>query len=325
MRLTPVDLAGSELLRPLAGKRCLITGASGFLGRNLLATLIAADAQVHFTTHNCPAEEIPHSGEAQAHACDLTRLADVENVFDEVRPEYLFHLATGRGDEIHGRDSLLGNILSADRLVQASMRYPPVRIIVAASSLEYGPHPAPLNEDMMLAPDSLYGVTKAASTLLLRQAALKQQLPVTVLRIFSIYGYWEPAKRLLPTAMRAALEHLELPLATTGPKRDFVFVSDVVEALLLPALAENVHGEIINVGTGEQTSNEEAVAKIQAVSGLPIRVQANAYPQRATDTSYWCADPGKAYRMLGWKPRHNVDEGLLKTWQWFRDVGHIHL
>ena len=125
MRLTPVDLAESELLEQLAGKRCLITGASGFLGRNLLATLIAADAEVHFTTHNRTSEDIPHGEEAKAHACDLTRFAEVKNVFDEVRPEYLFHLATGRGDEIHGRDSLLSNILSADRLVQASMCYPP--------------------------------------------------------------------------------------------------------------------------------------------------------------------------------------------------------
>lgn len=325
MLLTPVDLAGSRLLLSLTGKRCLITGASGFLGRNLLATLIAADTEVHFTTHNCPAEDIPYGEEANAHACDLTRLADVERVFDQVRPEYVFHLATWRGDEIHGRDLLIGNTLSADRLVQASRRWRPTKIIVASSSLEYGPHPTPLHEDMMLAPNSFYGVTKAASTLLFRQAALTQQLPVTVLRIFSIYGYWEPAKRLLPTAMRAALDHLELPLAATGPKRDFVFVSDVVEALLLAALAENLHGEIINVGTGKQTSNEDVVAKIQAVSNLPIRVQANAYPQRATDTSHWCADPGKAYQMLGWKPRHNVDEGLLKTWQWFRDVGHTHL
>ncbi|MGZ8217996.1 NAD-dependent epimerase/dehydratase family protein [Methylomagnum sp.] len=325
MRLIPVDLLDSELLRPMAGTCCLVTGASGFLGRNLLATLLAADAEVHLTTHSRPAGEIPHGGEAQAHACDLTQLADVERVFDLIRPEFVFHLATGRGDEIHGRDSLLGNALSADRLVRASLRYPPRRLIAAASSLEYGPQPLPLREDLMLAPSSLYGATKAASTLLFRQAALNQGLPITVLRIFSIYGYWEPAKRLIPTAMRAALDQLELPMTPTGPKRDFVFVSDVVEALLLAAQAEIPNGEIINVGTGLQTGNEEAVAKIQAVSGLPIRVKSGAYPQHATDTDFWCADRDKALRLLGWQPRHDLDGGLRKTWRWFRDVGHRHL
>lgn len=247
------------------------------------------------------------------------------NVFKDVQPEYLFHLATSRGDEIHHRDQLLGNILSADRLIQACIHWQPKRIIVASSSLEYGAHPTPLHENMMLTPNSLFGTTKAASTLLFQQAALKQQLPITILRIFSIYGYWEPAKRLIPTAMRAALEQLELPLAATGPTRDFVFVSDVVEALLLAAQAENVCGEIINIGTGQQTSNEAAIDKIQTISNLPIQIKANAYPQQATDTSHWCADPSKAYRMLDWKPRHNVDEGLRKTWEWFRDIGHIHL
>lgn len=322
MRLTPVDLGGTALLRPWAGKRCLITGASGFLGRNLLATLLAAGAEVHFTTHRRPAREIPQGGEAKAHACDLVRLEEVERVFAEVMPEYVFHLATARADGQPGRDLLLGNVLAADRLVRACLLWRPSRLVAAGSSLEYGPHAVPLREDMVPEPDSLHGATKAAATLLFRQAALEHGLPVAVLRIFSIYGYWEPGKRLIPSAMRAALERAELPLAV-GPRRDFVFVSDVVEALLLAAQVDEAVGEIVNVGTGLQTGNEDVVAKIQALSGLPIRVRAGAYPPRATDASFWCADPAKAASLLGWTPRHSLDEGLRKTWEWYRAVGNV--
>jgi nucleoside-diphosphate-sugar epimerase len=150
------------------------------------------------------------------------------------------------------------------------------------------------------------------------QFGLEANRPVTILRPFAVYGPWEDESRLVPRAVLAALGGGELPL-TGGARRDFVFVGDVIDAAVAAALADVPAGEIINVGTGRATSNDELVASLERATGAAVRVLPDSYERRAWDAGAWVADVSKADRALGWCPSHTLDEGLRTTFAWFRD------
>ena len=138
-----------------------------------------------------------------------------------------------------------------------------------------------------------------------------------ILRPFSVYGPWETPSRLIPSAIRAALDGLELPLTAPGYRRDLVHVDDVVDACLAAATVDVPPGEIVNVGTGQEWTNEEVVSAISAVMGREIRTRPGEYPARLSDTAHWIADTRKAEQLLGWLPRRPLRDGLEQTVRWW--------
>jgi nucleoside-diphosphate-sugar epimerase len=185
--------------------------------------------------------------------------------------------------------------------------------------MEYGHKDHALTEKDLQDPVTFYAATKAAATLLCRQYARANRRPVVILRLFSIYGYWEAHHRLIPSAILASMGGGELSLTGAGLRRDLVFVEDVVEACLKAALADIRAGEIINIGSGCQWTNEQVVSMIGELAGRPLRVRTGEFPARASDTTHWVADIGHAQQRLHWQPRIMLREGLGKTMAWFRD------
>jgi len=317
--LTPVDLEVLSLAKELTGKRCLLTGASGFLGRNMIAVLLLAKAEVHIVTHRRNQQEIPMGIYTSAHKCDLGCMDEVEKLYLDVQPEYVFHFATARGDPNKERNTYIrDNILVADNLIRASLKWTPICMVVGQSSLEYGPHSYPLSESTYLHPNTLHGATKAASGLLFQEAAYSMGLPIVILRIFSIYGYWEPRKRFIPTVMDAIKNKKSIPLTAGKYQRDFVFVMDVVEACIRSALKPNIGGEIFNIGTGIQTENKEVVQMLESIAAVSIVIDEENYIPHKTDTAFWVADNKKAFTLLHWYPKHSLFDGLEKTWEWYQ-------
>jgi nucleoside-diphosphate-sugar epimerase len=139
-----------------------------------------------------------------------------------------------------------------------------------------------------------------------------------VLRPTSVYGPWEPEDRLVPTALRAALGDGRIDLTGPDVRRDMVYVDDVVEACLCALAAKDIDGAVINVGAGRQWSNEEIVAAVGVATGRTLAVRSGAFPRRVSDTSHWVAEIGKAKRLLGWEPRHDLASGIAATLAWRR-------
>lgn len=305
----------------LAGARVLVTGATGFLGANLVRALVVGRADVHVLLRagsdrwrlRDVAERV------SVHTGDLADLTDVRTAVTTAAPDVLFHLAA-HGAQHDQRDRaaiFAGTVLAAHHVLVACEARPPRRMVYTGGSSEYGPKPHALREDDTLAPVTAYGAAKAAATTLVLQAA-RQGMPVAILRPFSIYGPWESPGRLVPTAVRAALTGRPLPLTAVPWVRDYVFVDDVVDACLVAADAPAAAGEILNVGTGRQTSNHDVVAEIERLAGTRIAVEPGAYAAHASDTTSWVADVGKARRVLGWEPRHDLAAGLRRTIAWVR-------
>lgn len=308
-------------MKNLQGKTVLVTGVTGFLGVNLAEELLARGARVHGLARG-ETDLWRLTGllpQIMLHRLDLTDAEAVEQAMQAIRPDLVYHLAVQRS-AVSRRDRLATwetNVTGTLNLLEAAASSGCERLVVTGSSLEYGPQVRPTRETDLPGPASFFGTTKAAATLLCQQLARERRLPLVLLRIYSVYGYWEGPTRLIPTAILAAMGRGELALTGPGFRRDLVFIEDVVEACLLAASAEKAVGEVINIGSGQQWTNEQVVEEIESIAGCRLLKHVGAYSLHATDTTFWVADNRKAGRVLQWKPRHPLRNGLEKTWSWF--------
>ena len=175
-------------------------------------------------------------------------------------------------------------------------------IVNAGSSLEYGDVPTPYTETMRPEPATLFGASKAAATLIAEQQCRAGGVSVATLRLFHVYGPFEPPMRLVGRAIHAALSGDELPLTEPGLTHDFVFVEDVVDALLRAAPTPPVDGLPINICSGVATANEQVVELVGAITGRPVRLALGEYPARTWDRPFWAG-------ILACQPRARLAAG----------------
>lgn len=306
------------------GRSVLVTGGGGFVGANLARRLHDLGAKVHLLMRAQAAttriQEI--LTEIRMHRGDITDEPSLARAFDHAAPDFVFHLATPR---VRGASAWKvmteNNVRGAILMVEQMRRVASARLVVAGSSLEYGPNPQPHREQDALAPVTWHGVGKAAAGLVYRQAALSLGLGINQMRLFHVYGPWEASHRLLPTAIRCALAGLPIRFTAAEARRDWIYVDDVLDALLCAALSE-ARGETFNVGTGTELGNEEVVDVVEQVTGTRLARSPGAFPNSVSDSAHRRADIKKAQRLLGWTPRHDIASGVTATLAWYREHRH---
>jgi nucleoside-diphosphate-sugar epimerase len=286
--------------------RALVTGAGGFVGGHLCARLLADGWEVTGTVR--PGAPAPDGVRPLP--------ADLAVPFAVPEVDVAFHLAAARSRATSAeRTATAGvNAMSGLHLVEAlpdGCR----AVVRLGSSTEYAEAAGPMDEQAPLRPRGYFGATKAAGSLLLAAAAQERGIRSAVLRAFQVYGPGDKPGRFVPTVLRAAREGTVLPLTGPGQRRDWVHVDDVVEACLLAAAADDLPpGQVLNVGTGVQTANEELVALAAEVTGREIRTAVGEHPGRAWDAASWVCDPSLARTLLGWEPALDLRAGLARTW-----------
>lgn len=300
-------------------KNILITGASGFVGANLARRLVKSRDKIHIIIRKNSnlwrlKDILP---KLKIHYADLLDIKKVEAVVKKIKPEVIYHLATFSNYLAESKELLKTDIFGVLNLLNACQKTGFEIFINTGSSSEYGAKTKPTKESDILEPNSYYAAAKSCQTLLCQHLAWDKKLPIITLRLFSVYGPYE-MPRLIPTLIKNCLNNRDLNLASPRTNRDFVFVEDAVSAYLKAAQKPKLAGQIFNIGSGEQSTLKNVVENIVKLTNSKAKQNWNVYPSRDFDTNIWVADISKAKKLLNWRPRHNLEQGLKKTINWFK-------
>ena len=303
----------SDPLSAYRGKRVLVTGATGFIGRHLVSRLIELQAEVVALCHQQPAPwQHPLVG---WQACALAQPEAVLSLFQRSQPQVVFHLAGTRG----GRGSALAqlsahlevNLQITRNLLEASIHHRVESLVTAGSSEEYGSVQAPFREEAGAFPQSSYGVTKLCASLLTRQFARATSLRACSARIFMAYGPGQGLDFFLPQLVHAC--HTQTPFAMSPGEqtRDFLWIGDCIEALVRVAQAPQMGGQIVNLATGRETSLLQLIELVGKHRALP-EIRRGALPYRSEEMMRNVGDPALLESLTGFRPATSLEEGLAR-------------
>jgi GDP-4-dehydro-6-deoxy-D-mannose reductase len=304
--------------------RCLITGATGFVGRHLAVALRAAGHECVGLARDRGPLDIP------LHTADLADTAATEAVLRDVRPEWLFHLA-GYAD--NGRSykepdqAWAGNLTATRSLYDAVARTDlRARILYVSSGLVYGdagPGEHVCTEDTPLRPASPYAASKAAADLLSYQQTRSPGLDVVRVRPFNQVGPGQSTDyaaanfaRQVAAVERGQAAHVEAR-GDLSARRDLTDVRDMVKAYIR-LLEVGQTGEVYNAGSGRTYRMQEILDRLVALAGVPVTVQERPDASRKADTAVSRADIRKLREATGWQPAISLDRTLadmLADWR----------
>ncbi|MEV6239634.1 NAD(P)-dependent oxidoreductase [Lentzea sp. NPDC051838] len=216
------------------------------------------------------------------------------------------------------------NVTPTARLLDAlPVAAPSARLVALGSAAEYGPvsRGVPVAENAAANPVSGYGITKLASTLLVRDAVVAGRVDGVVLRVFNPIGADLPAGTVLgraTDAIRAALRHsaTDITLGPLDSYRDFVDVTDVANAIADAALAPEPSEPVLNVGSGRAIAVRDAVATLAEVAGFEGKILESApVPSRSGAVDWIAADITRTRHVLGWSPHQDLITSIRAVWK----------
>jgi nucleoside-diphosphate-sugar epimerase len=315
--------SAQDILKSYAGRRVLLTGATGFMGQWVARLLNAAGANLCVSgrdasaLHNfCDA----HHFASEVFEADLSRSGAFSSLYNFAMPDITLNLA-GYGVDRTEQDAALFAAINT-RLVQeiaetiAANRagaWTGLRLVHVGSAFEYGSVAGELTEDSQTNPTSIYGETKLAGTRALLDVQARTGLPATTARLFTVYGPGEHAARLLPSLLRAAQTGEALPLTTGEQQRDFTYVAEVAEGLLRLGMLHQAPG-IVNLATGRLASVREFALCAARVLGLrPEQLQFGAIPVRGDEVQQAAVNTRRLEELTGWRPVCTMEEGIRAT------------
>ncbi|MGE0639590.1 MAG: GDP-mannose 4,6-dehydratase [Thermoanaerobaculia bacterium] len=287
--------------------RVLVTGATGFVGRRLVAQLVRSGHAVGGVAIDGAAQMTG----VEWFAVDVRDAGALVRVVDAFSPDRIVHLAAlSHVGESWRRipDYYAINVEGAGNLFSAARG----RATIFMSSAEvYGlvpDHEQPIREIRALAPRTPYALTKAAAERMALAAG------ATVVRSFNLIGPGQATNFALPdfAAQLAAIERgerpAELAVGNLSARRDFVHVDDAVDALVR-LVTRPQPGEIFNLASGEDRSISELLDKMVELAGIEVRRVEDPTRLRPVDVARLCGDASRL-RNLGWEPRRGVERGL---------------
>jgi nucleoside-diphosphate-sugar epimerase len=313
-------------------RTCLVTGAAGFVGSHLCEQLLArghrvAGVDAFVPYYPRPLKEANLTGLRTTpgftfHEVDL-RTDDLAPVLEGV--EVVFHVAAQAGllrSWQEFESYMTCNVLATQRLLEAAAQARVAHFLQVSTSSVYGRF-ATGDETAPVAPISPYGITKLAAEHLCHAYAANFGLPVTILRLFSVYGPRQRPDMGYNIFIRALLNDQVITVDGDGTdSRSNTYVRDCVEGLILAfEQPEHSAGETFNIGGGQEVSVNQVLEILQELAGKPVRTVHG--PPRPGDQRRTVADIGKAQRLLGYAPRTTIADGLAAQLAWQKQAASL--
>ena len=316
----------------LPDKKIFVTGASGFIGFHLCRALLAEGAQVcgidNMNTYYDSSLKESRLRELQ-HPAFVFRKLDLNDprfrtVLCEFAPHQVVHLAAQAGVRysLENPDTYVeANVLGTLRLLETVKALGLEQLIYASSSSVYGGNQKmPFSEqDPVDHPMSLYAVTKRSTELMAATyAQLYPQSPMLGLRFFTVYGPWGRPDMAYWKFTERILRGQPIEVYNGGKmKRDFTYVSDVVESVVRLILkpGQKTH-QILNIGASHPENLEDMIRILEHELGIPAQIQ--YLPMQPGDVYETYADVKALHERTGYRPQVSLAEGLSHFVRWFR-------
>jgi len=323
--------------RVLRDSRVLVTGGAGFIGSNLVESLLDSGNYVvcldNFSTGR--RENLKEFIDNQAFKLiegDIRDYEDCKKAVDGI--DMVFHQAAlgsvprSIKDPVSATDVNIGGFV---KILFAAKESNVKRFIYAASSSTYGDHPdLPKVEEKIGKPLSPYAITKYTDELIAENFSRNYGIDTIGLRYFNVFGRRQnpdgPYAAVIPKFVMLLKEHKSPVINGDGSfSRDFTYVDNVIQANHLAAVVkdQDAVNQVYNVAHGERTTLNELFKLIRVSAGRfdkeILAIEPVYGPERAGDIPHSQASIEKAKQLLGYSPSHNVKEGLDEAVEWFME------
>ena len=214
--------------------------------------------------------------------------------------------------------SIINNhLISVINLVSVLNKSKLKRFIQIGSSEEYGLS-SNSNENQREDPISTYSFSKVSSTHFLQMMSRSEKFPVTILRLFLVYGPGQKDNRLIPFVIKKCLNGEKFKVSKGDQIRDFLYISDVVDAIFLSLNVNSVNGNIYNLGSGKGRSVRSIIKLINEDIGRGKPLYGFRKTNR-TESRYLVANVKKIKKDLKWSSKVEIEDGLTKTINYFNE------
>jgi UDP-glucose 4-epimerase len=299
--------------------RAIVTGGAGFIGSHVADALLARGDEVHVVDNLATGDRANVPAGATLHEQDIRE--DLRPLFEDVRPEGVFHLAAqadvGTSVEKPELDAEV-NVVGIVRVLEAARAVDAGVVFTSTGGAIYGECERPAREDDPRRPLSPYGTSKLAGEEYLATWNRLHGMRNVTCRLGNVYG-----PRQLPEleggVVAIFLDRMRDQKATAifgdgTQTRDFIYVGDVVRGLI--AALEHGNG-VYNIGTGVETSVADLHALCARVAGADADPELR--PPRPGDLMHSVLDRSRAAQDLGWQPARDLEQGLTETWDWVKE------
>ena len=239
----------------------------------------------------------------------IGRREDFESVVDVLSIDTIIHCAGEIYDETKMFET---NINLTYRLLEYIKDHPKVEMVNISSSSIYGKVDYPSSEQNILVPTDIYSATKGAGSLLCVGYAKKYKLKITDVRPYSVYGYGEKPNKLFPNLFNAFSK--SVPMILHDGIHDWTYIDDFVDAVEAILIKKyKPFGDIVNIGSGIQTSNFDIYlifAKCFGFDAQCVTLNHDGY-LRERDTQTWCCDNKKSVEVYGINYKYDVETGIF--------------
>ncbi len=322
----------------LEGMKVLVTGAHGFVSGHLIealansgADVVGLDLWLHRQSYLSMSGTLARMAMCEG---DISDPGQMEDIFYQHKPDVLLHLAA-QADVTRAMRNPLGtfeaNVRGTYVLLECCRRQAeesgtPVAVVVASSDKAYGQTAhLPYREDDVLRGEFPYDVSKACADMIARGYHAAFGLPTAVTRCANIYGPGDlNLNRIIPGTLRSLLAGERPVIRSDGkPLRDYMYVADTVAAYLTltEALLDQkgqVAGRAYNFGTGDPVSVLGIFEEMVQIAGRPD-LEPEVLGEASGELSDQFISAALATRELGWSPQVSRDEGLRRTFEWYRE------
>jgi UDP-glucose 4-epimerase len=303
-------------------RHVLVTGGCGFIGANLLRFLGERTSWGLRVVDDLSTGDRGHVPDRLAEVVigSVGDPAILEPALEGI--DAVIHLASTTGVVPSVEDPVWdfeGNPLPTFRLLDACRRRGIERVVFASSGATLGEAPPPVNEEVLPRPMSPYGAGKLTGEAYCVAFAASYGMQTSALRFSNVYGAFSLHKKgnAIPSFIRRCLADEPIVIYGDGSQtRDFIHVDDLCDCIHRAATADGVAGEVFQVATDVETRIIDLAELVKKVTGADSEIRFE--PKRAGEIYRSRADISKARRMLGFDPKVDLQEGIRRTVDWYR-------